>query len=101
MAELDPAIVAKIEEFTVNGFNAWKDTATEEQKAAALAFHEEMKSDPAKMAETMDQFKNNFATADSNSDGVLTREEWEEFCRLSNEDARAKGHWVYENADHR
>ena len=95
-AALSPDIIAKIDAFTVNGFNAWKDSATEEQKAAALAMHEEMKSNPEKMAEVMTTITNQFNTADVNSDGVLDRQEWEEFCRLSNEHSRSKGQWVYE-----
>ena len=49
----------------------------------------------------MTTIANQFATADANSDGVLSSEEWEEFCRLSNESQRAKGHFVYDDAQHR
>ena len=76
MAELpantfSPEITARIEAAAQEGFDEWKNNATEEQKAVGRAQQEKFVSDPEYGAAEMAKLAEMWAASDSNGDGLL------------------------------
>ena len=97
---MDPEVATQLCALGEEKFHLFKAGCTEEQKAKAEAWMEERKSDPEFGAKQMAKMQGYFTGADANNDGVLDRDEYLEFVRLGEVEAKEQGWWVLESPEH-
>ena len=66
MAEFTQAQIDELKALSADGFAHWQATGTEDQIAAGIRMGEELKENPGKHAEVMENMTVGFAAADSN-----------------------------------
>ena len=93
MAQFDAEMTAAIEADAVESYNTWKANSTEEQRAAGLAYLQQMQNEEFKNAR-MAEYTKMFSDADANGDGVLDEAEFRAFSAASFVKARSEGHYV-------
>ena len=97
---MDPEVATQLCALGEEKFNMWKESATDAQKTVALEINAKAKTDPERMAKHMASLNEHFVAADANADGVLSRDEYLEFMRISEAKYKADGMWVLESSEH-
>ena len=73
------AATVAIQAFAEDGFNNWKNSASQEQKDAGVAELMKYTTDPEYAGAQMTQCQAAFASSDADSDGLLNAEEFAVF----------------------
>ena len=92
-AALPEAVIAAIHADAVETYQAWKTTATEEQKQKGIESLEKMMTDEEFRNTKMAKAAEIFGQADVNGDGVLDAAEYETYMQLNNAEADREGQW--------
>ena len=93
MAQFDAEMTAAIEADAIESYNTWKNNSTEGERAAGLAYLEQMANEEFKN-QKMAEYTKMFSDADANGDGVLDEAEFRVFMAASTAKARQEGHYV-------
>ena len=93
MAQFDAEMTAAIEADAIESYNTWKTNSTEGERAAGLAYLEQMANEEFKN-QKMAEYTKMFSDADANGDGVLDEAEFRVFMAATAVYARAEGHFV-------
>ena len=83
--EISAELEAQFKEHAFKGYNFWKENATQEQKDIGMRQFEEVRNNPATMAEEIAKADARFAQADANGDGRLNQEEYVAYQTMSSE----------------
>ena len=93
MAQFDAELTAAIEADAIESYNTWKANSTEEQRAAGVAYLQQMQNEEFKAAK-MAEYTKMFADADANGDGVLDEAEYRNWMAAATAKGRSEGHYV-------